>query len=79
MNDNKTAIFRDGYNGHKIECELEPIETLATSVKLRVTGTHLSKWVYTQEWEFAKVEAKKTAPDACTFLGYVDGMAEYEF
>ena len=50
MSNKQTAFFRDGYNGHKVECDLEPIETWATSVKLRVTGTHFSKWVYTRDW-----------------------------
>lgn len=65
MTTNQTALFPDGYNGHKIECDLEPLMVWATTVKLRVTGSsYLFKWVFTHEWEKAKRKAQKANIDA---------------
>lgn len=65
MSDKQTALFPDGYNGHKIECDLEPLMVWATTVKLRVTGSsYLFKWVFTHEWEKAKRKAQKANIDA---------------
>ena len=50
MTTNQTALFPDGYNGHKIECDLEPLVVWATTVKLRVTGATPREF-----WQLAQI------------------------
>lgn len=48
-----TIKLPDGYNGHIVECECEPIEKDGDAYKLRVKGSYLIKWCTRQQWESA--------------------------
>ncbi len=48
----QTILLPDGYNGHVVECEIDPIEKDGEVYKLRVKGSsHLTKWCSRQQWE----------------------------
>lgn len=53
MADQPTIILPDGYNGHTVECDAEPIERDGDEFKVRVTGSYLTRWVSRQQWEAA--------------------------
>jgi hypothetical protein len=45
-----TISLPDGYAGHTVECEADPIESDQTCSKLRVAGSpYLFRWVRTSE------------------------------
>ena len=48
-----TIKLPDGYNGHFVECEREPIEKDGDNYKLRVKGSYLIRWCTRQQWEEA--------------------------
>ena len=53
-----TIKLPDGYNGHVVECECEPIEKDGETYKLRVKGSsYLIKWCSREQWEAAMWEA----------------------
>lgn len=49
----QTILLPDGYNGHTVECDAEPIERHGDVYKLRVTGSYLIRWITRQDWEAA--------------------------
>lgn len=54
-----TIKLPDGYNGHVVECECEPIEKDGETYKLRVKGSYLIRWCTRQQWESAILEENK--------------------
>jgi hypothetical protein len=48
-----TIILSDGFNGHEVVCHSLPLAKDATTVKLRVYGSSLIKWVSLKEYEEA--------------------------
>jgi len=46
----KTVTLPDGYNGHTVECLLDPIEQDGDMVKLQVKCSSMIKWVRISEW-----------------------------
>jgi len=52
-----TIKLPDGYNGHFVECEYEPIEKDGDNYKLRVKGSYIIRWCTRQQWEAACYEA----------------------
>lgn len=60
----QTIQVPDGYNGHTVECEAEPIAFTDNLVKLRVAGSYQIKWCTRKEWEQAKRDAELLAAAA---------------
>jgi len=55
-----TIKLPDGYNGHFVECECEPIEKDGETYKLRVKGSsYLIKWCSREQWLAAILEENK--------------------
>lgn len=52
-----TIKLPDGYNGHFVECECEPIEKDGDNYKLRAKDTGFIRWCTRQQWENAMYEA----------------------
>ena len=52
-----TIKFPDGYNGHYVECECEPIEKDGDNYKLRVKDSCFIRWCTRKDWEDAMWEA----------------------
>lgn len=69
-----TIKLPDGYNGHIVECECEPIEKDGDNYKLRVKDSHLIKWCSRQQWESAMWEAYTSEIE----LGLSEEYARYE-
>ena len=66
--------LKDGYNGHTVECECEPIEKDGDTYKLRVKNSYMIKWCSRQEWESAMWEAYTAEIES----GINDEYANYE-
>jgi hypothetical protein len=70
-----TIKLPDGYNGHFVECECEPIEKDGETYKLRVKGSpYLIKWCSRHQWEAAMWEAYTAEIE----LGLANEYARYE-
>ncbi len=48
-----TITIPDGYNGDTVQCYLAPLDEDASSIKLRVAGSYLIKWVEKTRWNDA--------------------------
>ena len=70
-----TIKLPDGYNGHFVECECDPIEKDGDNYKLRVKGSsYLIKWCSREQWEVAMWEAYTSEVES----GINEEYANYE-
>jgi hypothetical protein len=50
QSDKKTIFLPNGYNGHVVECDVEPLERDGNLLRLRVTGsTYLTRWCHVED------------------------------